>query len=97
MGGWRLDRVCNTLTVISYYSGPNAMSFTVRLPRHREQTLAIYCARHGLSKDQALVRALERLLRDQDIHHPFIGGDAGDGSDVSGSIRTALRQYRMPS
>lgn len=38
----------------------------------------------------------KRLLREHfrgvhDLGHPYIGGDQGDGSDVSGNIKAALR------
>ncbi|MDH5275990.1 MAG: hypothetical protein OEW88_06160 [Gammaproteobacteria bacterium] len=71
------------------------MTLTVRLPPRVEQDLAEYCVKHGLSKSQAVKRALEEMLKlpDASAHpnHPFIGGDKGDGSDVSGNIKAALR------
>jgi hypothetical protein len=44
----------------------------------------------------------KRLLREHfrgmhDLGHPFIGGDQGDGSDVSGNIKAALRKLRPAS
>lgn len=72
------------------------MTLTVRLPQRVEQDLAEYCATHGLSKSDAVKRALEDLLRapqagKQALDHPFVGCDHGDGSDVSGNIKAALR------
>jgi Arc/MetJ-type ribon-helix-helix transcriptional regulator len=72
------------------------MTLTVRLPSHVEQELAEYCVKRRISKSEAVKLALEELLRASDAekrgaHHPFIGGDRGDGSDLSGSIKTALR------
>lgn len=70
------------------------MTLTVRLPNRVEQDLAEYCATHGVSKSEAVKRALEELLRAPQAgpgDHPFIGCDRGDGSDVSGSIKAALR------
>ena len=72
------------------------MTRTVRLPPRVEQELAEYCVRRRLTKNQAVKLALEELLRSPDSgahasRHPFIGGDKGDGSDVSGSIKVALR------
>lgn len=69
------------------------MTLTVRLPDRVEQDLAEYCATHGLSKSEAVKRALEELLRIPQAGetHPFIGCDRGDGSDVSGTIKAALR------
>lgn len=72
------------------------MTLTVRLPDRVEQELAEYCVKRRLSKSEAVKRALEELLRAsetgaRDSPHPFIGGDKGDGSDVSGNIKAALR------
>ena len=70
------------------------MTLTVRLPNRVEQELAEYCATHGLSKSEAVKRALEDLLRSPETgsdQHPYIGCDNGDGSDVSGNIKSALR------
>jgi len=54
------------------------------------------CVKRHLTKSEAVKLALEALLRSpeagaQASRHPFIGGDKGDGSDVSGNIKTALR------
>jgi len=72
------------------------MTLTVRLPGRVEQDLAEYCMTHGVSKSDAVKRALEDMLRPAAegrpvLNHPFIGGDKGDGSDVSGNIKAALR------
>ena len=72
------------------------MTLTVRLPQRVEQELAEYCAKRRLTKSEAVKLALEELLRPpeagaHDSRHPFIGGDKGDGSDVSGNIKVALR------
>ena len=72
------------------------MTLTVRLPPRVEQELAEYCAKRRLTKSEAVKLALEALLRSPEAgahasRHPFIGGDKGDGSDVSGNIKTALR------
>ncbi|OGA23884.1 MAG: hypothetical protein A3I02_07955 [Betaproteobacteria bacterium RIFCSPLOWO2_02_FULL_67_26] len=72
------------------------MTLTVRLPPRIEQELAEYCVKRRLTKSQAVKQALEELLRSPkgrapDSRHPFIGGDKGDGSDVSGNIKAALR------
>jgi hypothetical protein len=71
------------------------MTLTVRLPDRVEQELAEYCVRHRLTKSEAVKRALEEMLRPvpggERSAHPFIGGDRGDGSDVSGNIKAALR------
>jgi len=72
------------------------MTLTVRLSPHVEQELAEYCVKRRLTKSEAVKLALEELLRSPGAgahasRHPFIGGDKGDGSDVSGSIKAALR------
>jgi hypothetical protein len=79
------------------------MTLTVRLPPRVEQDLAEYCVKRRLTKSEAVKQALEELLRApqadaRDSLHPFIGGDKGDGSDVSGNIKAALRaRYRRRS
>ena len=72
------------------------MTLTVRLPQRVEQDLAEYCAKRRFTKSEAVKLALEELLRAPEAgarasSHPFIGGDKGDGSDVSGNIKAALR------
>lgn len=72
------------------------MTLTVRLPHRVEQELAAYCAKRRVTKSAAVKRALEELLKSaaidsDELKHPFIGGDKGDGSDVSGNVKTALR------
>ena len=72
------------------------MTLTVRLPQRVEQELTEYCAKRRLTKSEAVKLALEEMLRPADAgahdsRHPFIGGDKGDGSDVSGNIKVALR------
>jgi hypothetical protein len=72
------------------------MTLTVRLPPRVEQDLAEYCVKRHITKSEAVKQALEGLLRIPDpgthpARHPFIGGDKGDGSDVSGNIKAALR------
>jgi hypothetical protein len=65
------------------------------LPIGVEQKLAEYCVEHGVTKSDAVKQALYELLqrRHQDAakDHPFVGGDEGDGTDVSGNIKVTLR------
>ena len=66
------------------------------LPHRVEQELAEYCVKRRITKSEAVKEALEGLLHatdagGDDLDHPFIGGDQGDGSDVSGNIKAALR------
>jgi hypothetical protein len=69
------------------------MTLTVRLPHRVEQQLAEYCVKRKLTKSEAVKQALDGLLRApvETARHPFIGGDQGDGSDVSGNVKAALR------
>lgn len=72
------------------------MTLTVRLPLRVEQDLAEYCVKRRITKSEAVKQALEELLRPREtearvLGHPFIGGDKGDGSDVSGNIKATLR------
>ncbi len=69
------------------------MTLTVRLPHRVEQELAEYCVKRRLTKSEAVKLALDSLLHApaQSTRHPFIGGDKGDGADVSGNIKAALR------
>jgi hypothetical protein len=72
------------------------MTLTVRLPQRVEQDLAEYCVKRGITKSDAVKQALEDLLNAgpagaHEPHHPFVGGDKGDGSDISGNIKRTLR------
>lgn len=72
------------------------MTPIVRVPQRVEQDLVECCAKRSLTKREAVNLALEELLRTlgagaRTSPHPFIGGDKGDGSDVSGGIKAALR------
>jgi hypothetical protein len=72
------------------------MTLTVRLPHRVEQELAEYCVKRRVTKSEAVKLALEDMLKSaandaDELKHPFIGGDKGDGSDVSGHIKAALR------
>ena len=72
------------------------MTLTVRLPHRIEQELAEYCVKRRITKSEAVKQALDDLMHSplggvDYTRHPFIGGDKGDGSDVSGNIKAALR------
>ena len=72
------------------------MTLTLRLPDRVEQELADYCVKRRITKSTAVKAAIEKMLRasdlgQHDLNHPFIGGDSGDGTDVSGSVKAALR------
>jgi len=92
-----LSIACNTMHALLYYIRIISMTLTVRLPDRVELELAEYCAKRGITKSAAVKRALEGMLQapvgDERLRdHPFIGGDQGDGSDVSGTIKAALRE-----
>ena len=72
------------------------MTLTVRLPERVEQDLAEYCVAHGVSKSEAVKRALEELLQTPakgkaDLNHPFIGCDTASG-DVARHTKRLLRE-----
>ena len=97
MKGWRREPVCNTLLDIAYYTKDIAMTLTVRLPERVEQDLAEYCVAHGVSKSEAVKRALEQLLQipdngGADLNHAFVGCDAAPG-DVARHTKRLLREH----
>jgi Arc/MetJ-type ribon-helix-helix transcriptional regulator len=72
------------------------MTLTVRLPERVEQDLAEYCVTHGVTKSEAVKRALEELLQASakgkaDLNHPFIGSDTTSG-DVARHTKRLLRE-----
>ena len=72
------------------------MTLTVRLPERVEQDLAEYCVAKGVTKSEAVKRALEQLLqasaKDQaGLNHPFIGSDTTAG-DVARHTKRLLRE-----
>ena len=72
------------------------MALTVRLPPDVEKDLAKYCANHGITKSEAVRLALDSFLNSSNVgttEHSFVGIDEGDGSDVSGNIKAALRAH----
>jgi hypothetical protein len=73
------------------------MTLTVRLPDRVEQDLADYCVAHGVTKSEAVKRALKELLRGaakgkSDLNHPFVGGDTSSG-DVARHTKRLLREH----
>jgi hypothetical protein len=72
------------------------MTLTVRLPDRVEQDLAEYCVTHGVTKSEAVKRALEELLQASakskaGLSHPFIGSDTTSG-DVARHTKRLLRE-----
>ncbi len=99
MKGWRLEPVCNTLRDTEYYIKDIAMTLTVRLPESVEQDLAEYCVAHGVSKSEAVKRALEELLQTPakgkfDMNHPFIGCDTTSGNVARHTKRLLRERFR---
>ena len=77
------------------------MTLTVRLTHRVEQQLAEYCVKRSVTKSAAVKQALEALMKsaasdEDELKHPFIGGDRGDGADVSGNVKAALRARFRP-
>ncbi len=72
------------------------MTLTVRLPERVEQDLAEYCVAQGVSKSEAVKRALQELLRSPvegkaGLNHPFVGSDTTAG-DVARHTKSLLRE-----
>ena len=75
------------------------MTLTVRLPERVEQDLAEYCVAHGVSKSEAVKRALEELLRTPakgkaDLNHPFVGCDGSSGDVARHTKRLLSERFR---
>lgn len=87
---------CNTIMNVRYYTKDTAMTLTVRLPERVEQDLAEYCVAQGVTKSEAVKRALEAMLRASakgkaDLNDPFIGSDTTSG-DVARHTKRLLRE-----
>ena len=72
------------------------MTLTVRLPDRLEQDLAEYCAVYGVTKSEAVKRALEDLLKPavrskSEVDHPYVGSDKRPG-DVARNVKHLLRE-----
>ncbi len=67
------------------------MTLIIHLSPRVEKELAEYCVKCRITKSEAVKRAPE--ARKADLSHPYIGSDKGDGSDVSGNIKAALRAH----
>ncbi len=75
------------------------MTLTVRLPERVEQDLAEYCVAHGVTKSEAVKRALEQLLQapakgKADLNHPFIGCDTTSGDVARHTKRLLHERFR---
>ena len=108
MSGWLRERVCNTLHGIMYYIRNATMKPKKPLPAKPASPSAwelgkdLFGPHTDVTPTEDIALHSKRLLREHfrvvhDLGHPYIGGDTGDGSDVSGTIRTALRLRRGQS
>jgi hypothetical protein len=76
------------------------MTLSVRIPERVEQELAEYCAKHRMTKSEAVKQALEDLLNKpankaaMDIYaRRFIGSDKSPG-DVARHTKRLLQELR---
>ena len=77
------------------------MPLSVRLPARVEQRLAEYCAHAGVSKTEAVKRALERLFEQEAVPAAaskaakrFVGSDDRAGDVARNSQRLLRRHFR---
>ena len=77
------------------------MTLSVRIPARVEQELADYCARNGVSKSEAVKKALDQFLSDNsagqsayELGKDLIGPhtDEGPVDDVARNTRQLLRE-----
>ncbi len=75
------------------------MPISVRLPPRVEQKLAEYCAHAGLTRSEAIKRALERLFEQEAVPvlanpaaRRFMGSDKRSG-DVARHTKRLLREH----
>lgn len=75
------------------------MTLSVRIPDKVEQELAEYCARHRITKSEAVKRALEQLLSKtsdkpaMDVYaRRFMGSDKRPG-DIARHTKRLLREH----
>lgn len=77
------------------------MTLSVRIPARVEQELADYCARNGVSKSEAVKKALDQFLSDKstgqsayDLGKDLIGPHTDEGplDDVARNTKQLLRE-----
>lgn len=78
------------------------MTLSVRIPSRVEQALAEYCVAHDTTRSEVVQHLLETFLAEQRTSAAaplpdFVGCDAGDGADVSGTIKQSLRARFRPA
>jgi Arc/MetJ-type ribon-helix-helix transcriptional regulator len=72
------------------------MNISIRLPENTEQRLDAYCALHGISKSEAVRRALDGLLNSNNTQPtPYELGKEGFGADSTHSGNIALESKRL--
>jgi Ribbon-helix-helix protein, copG family. len=70
------------------------MSLSIRLPKPLEERLAAYCAAQGISRSEAVKRALDSLLSEAQPT-PYELGVAGFGADNTHSGDVARNSKRL--
>lgn len=70
------------------------MSLSIRLPKTLEERLAVYCAVQGISRSEAVKRALDALLSEAPPT-PYELGAAGFGADNTNSGNIARNSKRL--
>ena len=72
------------------------MSLSIRLPKTLEERLAAYCAAQGISRSEAVKRALDSLLGDAPTAYELgaagFGADNTHGGDVARNSKRLLRK-----
>ncbi len=71
------------------------MTTSVRLPDSVEMKLSAYCEAHGISKGEAVKRALDSFLATEDRPTPYQLGQAGFGADQTHSGDIARHTKRL--
>jgi hypothetical protein len=73
------------------------MSLSIRLPKILEERLAVYCAAQGISRSEAIKRALDALLSEAppipyELGAAGFGADHTHGGDISRNSKRLLRE-----
>jgi len=67
--------------------------YELRLPRLREPQINVVTRTNNRQqkRHENSVTRVPCNKGGSDVDHPFVGGDKGDGTDVSGNIKAAVR------
>lgn len=73
------------------------MSLSIRLPKTLEERLVAYCMAQGISRSEAVKRALDSLLSEApptpyDLGATGFGADSTHGGDVARNSKRLLRE-----